>query len=89
MDSNHTNCSRNKDWKKRSEQHEKKLKNEGKHEELKAYRIRLESRDMPGIADNAIAIAKLMLSYNTLQMRAVQFAAYCEKVQKEQAETSE
>ena len=77
-----------KDWEKRSSQHMKKLENEGKHEELKAFRLRLEGREMPDLTANAIAIAKQMLFYTSLQMRVLQLVAYREKAKKEQAEQS-
>jgi hypothetical protein len=68
-----------KDWAKRSEAHISTLAGEA----ADAYKAKLDAREMPGLGENAVALAKLMLFYKPLQMRAAQFAAYRKKAEAE------
>ena len=68
-----------KDWKKRSDSHKRTLSGDA----LKEYEDKLEAREMPGLGDNAVAIAKTTLTYFPLQMRAIQFAEFRKKAEEQ------
>ena len=70
-----------KDWQKRSAALCKSLTGEA----LDSYNAKLEAREMPGLGDNAVSLGKLMLHYQPLQIRAIQFAAYRKKADQQES----